>query len=68
MNAIPEDALAFLRSIYQNPKMELHWRIKCAVEALQYERPRLAVTALVDGEDFASRLQRALDRMGRTAE
>ena len=56
------DALKFLRSVYQNVTVPLPVRMRAAQIAVEYERPRLAVTALVDGEDFASRLQRALDR------
>jgi hypothetical protein len=36
--------------------------MKAAVEALPYERPRLAVTAMVSGVDFAAMLERAVAR------
>jgi hypothetical protein len=36
--------------------------MKAAIEALPYQRPRLAVTAMVNGEDFASLLERSIER------
>jgi hypothetical protein len=56
------DALDFLKGVYQNPELDLHARMKAAGIAIEYERPRLAMTALVNGEDFAKRLDRAVAR------
>ena len=56
------DALEFLGSVYQNVTVPLPVRMRAAQIAVEYERPRLAVTALVDGEDFAARLERAIER------
>jgi hypothetical protein len=60
-----QDALDYLRSVYLDPLEPTSVRMRAASIAIEYERPRLAVTALVDGQDFASRLQRALDRSDR---
>jgi hypothetical protein len=38
------NALALLRSIYRNPQQPLGVRIRCAVEALPYENPKLSAT------------------------
>lgn len=37
--------------------------MKAAIEALPYERPRLAVTAMLNG-GFAAQLEKALERSG----
>ena len=36
--------------------------MKAAIEALPYEKPRLAVTAMVSGETFAAMLDKAIER------
>jgi hypothetical protein len=56
------DALAFLRAVYQCRTVPLPVRMKAASIAIEYERPRLAVTALVDGRDFRAKLERAIER------
>jgi hypothetical protein len=61
-----KDALEFLRSVYQHPKVPLPVRMRAAAVAIEFERPRLAVTALVNGDDFADRLDRAIARSAPT--
>jgi hypothetical protein len=56
------DALSYLRSIYLNPMEPTNTRLKAAGIAIEYERPRLAVTAIVNGQDFATKLDRAVAR------
>jgi|SRR6516162_3696792 hypothetical protein len=56
------DALSYLRSVYNDPLQPTNTRLKAAAIAIEYERPRLAVTALVQGEDFAARLNKAIAR------
>ena len=63
--AMNEDALAFLRSVYQNVKVPLPVRMRAAQIAIEYERPRLAMTAQINGEDFASRMERAIEASNR---
>jgi hypothetical protein len=54
--------LEFLEAVYCNNELPLHTRMKAAVEALPYVHPKLAVTAVVEGKDFASLLDRAVAR------
>jgi hypothetical protein len=39
-------------------------RMRAAAIAIEYERPRLAVTAIID-QDYADRLNRAIARSGK---
>ena len=64
----PEDGLALLQAIYRNSEVALPVRMRAAIEALPYERPRLAVTAMVSRGDFAEMLERAIDRSGKARE
>jgi hypothetical protein len=61
------DALTYLRRIYRNPLEPTSVRIRCAVEALPYENPRLSAVAVgrLSGEDFAARLDRAVEASNR---
>jgi hypothetical protein len=61
----PDDALDYLRSVYRNPLEPTPVRMKAAAIAIEYERPRLAVIASIDGNDFAARLERAIARSGK---
>jgi len=55
--------LEFLRAVYCNPAVPLPVRMRAAIEAAPFVHPKLAVTALVPiGEDFASKLDRAVAR------
>lgn len=60
MNGV--DALGFLRTVYRDPLQPTGVRLRAAQIAIEYERPRLAMTALIDGADFRSRLDRAIAR------
>ena len=55
-------AIDYLRSVYQNPLQPDNVRMRAAAIAIEYELPRLAVTATVDGGDFAFRLDQAVER------
>ena len=57
-----QDALTFLRSVYQNETVPLPVRMRAAAIAIEYERPRLAMTALIDEASFAARLDKAIVR------
>jgi hypothetical protein len=58
-----DDALSFLRSVYQCPALSLHVRMKAASLALPYESPKLAVTAVIEGKDFGTLLEERLKRI-----
>src|SRR6516225_2125687 len=62
------DALDYLRSVYRDPAQSTYMRMKAAIEALPFERPKLAVTAVIDGNDFEGRLKRAIERSGKLIE
>jgi transposase-like protein len=59
----PQSALAYLQSIYKNPMLPDHVRMRAATIAIQYESPRLAVTGVLrDDAGFAAALERAIAR------
>ena len=55
-------SLKFLQTIYRNPEVPLPVRMKAAAIAIEYELPRLAVTATVNAGDFAVQLDQAVER------
>jgi hypothetical protein len=63
-------ALALLQSVYRDTAQPLHTRIRCAVEALPYENPKLSAMAVtsLNGNDFARALDRAIMRSGKLIE
>ena len=61
-------SLKFLQTIYRNPEVPLPVRMKAAAIAIEYELPRLAVTATVNAGDFADQLERAIDRSRKVIE
>ena len=65
--ALPTSALEYLQSIYRNPSEPEGRRMRAAMAALPFEVPKLAATVVtnMDGRDFASLLERAIERSGR---
>src|SRR5215470_17280401 len=64
-DAVPEDidAYGYLQGVYQGRWPYDPQRVRAARECLPFERPKLAVTAIIDHpEDFAARLERAISR------
>ena len=59
------NALGFLQSIYRNRQVPLPVRLRAAIETLPFESPKLSATAVLYQDDFASRLERAIERSGR---
>jgi hypothetical protein len=60
---LPQSALAYLQSIYKNPVLPEHVRMRAASLCLPFETPRLAVTGYIkDDAGFAAQLERALSR------
>ena len=56
-------SLQLLQKIYRSPSTSLPVRIRCAVAALPFEFPKLAVTALVSDQSFAELLDRRLKHL-----
>lgn len=65
-----ETSLGFLQKIYRSPKQPMSRRLRAAIEALPHEHPRLGAvaTANMSGQDFASLLERAIERSGKSRE
>ena len=62
-------SLELLQAIYRSAAVPLHTRIRCAVAALPFEHPKLAVTAILpDDGRFAEQLEKALARSGQVLE
>ena len=55
--------LDLLRAVYRNVGVDLSIRIRCAMACLPFESPKLAVTAVVSEQDFATVLDRRLKRI-----
>jgi hypothetical protein len=56
-------ALDVLQAVYRNPSISLHTRLRAAALALPFETPKLQATAVfAAGQDFASRLEKAMLR------
>jgi hypothetical protein len=59
-----ETSLQLLQTVYRDRKQPLNVRVRCAVEALAHEYPRVSAVAVshMNGQDFASALERAIER------
>jgi hypothetical protein len=53
-------ALAGLQNIYRDKRLSLHVRMREMREALPFETPKLCAVAVVNGDDFGARLDRAI--------
>ena len=62
-----ETSLDFLQRVYRSVKQPMSRRMRAAIEALPHEHPRLGAiaTASMNGQDFASMLERAIERSGK---
>jgi hypothetical protein len=57
------DPLTFLKAVYMNVELPLSVRMRAAIELLPFTHPKLAVTAVVSEQDFATVLDRRLKRI-----
>ena len=59
-----ETSLELLQAIYKNRKQPLNVRVRCAIEALAHEYPKVSAVQVshMNGQDFASALERAIQR------
>ena len=63
------DGLEYLQSVYRNPALEQHVRIRAAALAVPFERPKLSAVAQAGPDDFADMLERTRrNRLARDAE
>jgi hypothetical protein len=58
-------SLKLLQAIYRSPAAALTTRMRAAIAAIQFEHPKLTVTATVNGGDFAVQLDQAIERSRR---
>jgi hypothetical protein len=56
------DAHGYLEAVYQGRLPPDYARMKAASIAIEYERPTLKATAIIQGGDIAERLERAIER------
>jgi hypothetical protein len=56
-------SLDLLKAVYRNPSLALSIRMRAAIAALPFESPKLAVTAQVSEQDFATLLDQRLARI-----
>src|SRR5690349_6671065 len=65
-----ETSLDFLQAIYRSVKQPMSRRLRAAIEALPHEHPRLGAiaTTSMHGQDFASLLERAIERSSKERE
>ena len=55
-------SLTLLQKVYRSSSVALQTRMRAAIAALQFEHPKLAVTANVESGDFADQLDKAIER------
>jgi flagellar biosynthesis chaperone FliJ len=65
-----EDEYDFLLKIVRSTRQPMSRRMRAAIEALPYKRPKLGAvaTAQMSGQDFASLLEKAIQRSSMTPE
>jgi hypothetical protein len=65
-----ETSLDFLQRVYRSVTQPMSRRMRAAIEALPHEHPRLGAVAIgsLTANDFASALDRALERSGKLIE
>ena len=62
------NVLDYVQAVYRGEIEADPWRMRAAIAALPFESPKLAVTAITTGDDFAAMLDRAIERSGQGPE
>lgn len=62
---IKPTSLEFLQGVYRNVALALPVRMRAAIAALPFEFPKLAVTAVISEQDFATLLDQRIQNMER---
>ena len=59
-----ETSLKLLQTVYRDRKQPLNVRVRCAIGALAHEYPKVSAVQVshMNGQDFASALERAIQR------
>jgi hypothetical protein len=60
----PRNALEYMQDVYKGRRQAEPWRMRAAMAALPFESPKLSVSTNLTPEDFAMRLERAIQRSG----
>jgi hypothetical protein len=65
-----ETSLSFLQRVYRDHKQPMSRRMRAAIEAMPHQHPRLGAVAVghMNGHDFASLLDKAIERSGKARE
>jgi hypothetical protein len=59
-------SIDLLRAVYRDPGQDLHIRMRAAMACLKHEVPSLGISVVVNDDDIATRLDRALARIAAT--
>src|SRR5215467_7971400 len=59
-------SLDLLSAVYRDPSKPLSVRMRAAIAALPFEHPQLAVVANINALEFASELEAAISRSGKS--
>jgi hypothetical protein len=55
-------ALDYIQDVYRGRRVPDPWRMRAAMAALPFEVPKLSAVAVMNGDDFGSRLDAAIAR------
>jgi hypothetical protein len=64
-DALPID---FLMAVYRDPRQPMSRRLRAATECAPYIHPKLSAAAVLIGDDFAPKLERAVKRSEKVLE
>jgi hypothetical protein len=59
------DAYTYLRGVWNDHLQPTHIRMRAAAIGVEFERPRMAVSAVIESQDFASILEKRIKNFER---